>query len=185
MHVLYRHSPLGLSSSSMVINFFVCFFTHHCLKRNWQPNSSSDLSLCRDRSLEQILPFVMNILYGVELIVHNLLGFRITLQFLGSFEVFPWATKSQRQLAEMELCPQLQPNSGCNLLSCWHSSSRGTETQDNSDVVTTVMLWQGQIYSFHTLSQHLLSGLTLCPGLLASQIKKKDRHVSCNCNLSG
>lgn len=129
-HVLCRHSPLGLSSTSMVINFFCAFFTHHYLKTSWQPNASPDLSTCRDRRLEQILPFGTNLLYGAEVLFHNwelYLGFRITLPFLGCFELFNLVIRNQRELPEMELWLHLQPNSGCNLLSYRHSSSRGTE----------------------------------------------------------
>lgn len=70
-HVLCRHSSLGLSSTSMVINISCAFFAHHYLKLSWQPNASSDLSMCRDRSLEQILLFGTNVLYCVGVLIHN------------------------------------------------------------------------------------------------------------------
>lgn len=53
--------------------------------------------------------------------------------------------------------------------------------QGNSDVSR-----QTRTDCFHPhIISPLVAGLTLCSGLLPSQMKKKDTDVSCNCNLNG
>lgn len=174
-HVLYRHSPLGLSSTRVVINFFSVFLP--ITTWSWADNfMHPPTSPCVEtEAMSKFCPLLW--------ICYEVLSSSFTTEnlhpFLGYFDLFSLVIRSQEDLLRWYYAYIL---SQAQVVICCPIDILSAEVQKQK---ITVILpgWQGQITFFHKLSHHLLPGFTLC--LLASQMKKEDTDVSSNCNLNG